>query len=127
VWADTSSEYYYKSLVKEMNEMEPRRLQYPDSLTFLDAYCHASTSAANGYAGHQRQSRECDKFNIHFGECCVYGFNDPLKIVLRMLIDESTESLGHRITCFKNFPKMSPCILPHKGHSYVAVVDFYWK
>ena len=123
-FADTKSEYY-KSLVKEMSAMEPMGLLMPDSLCYVSANCHALTAGKKGYVGHDRQSADCKKKQHFFGECCQFGVSDPLGIIITLLIDQDTESLGHRHICLGSYTRMSPAIAPHKVYGTITVMDFY--
>jgi hypothetical protein len=121
---DTSSAYYYKSLVTEMSAMKPVKILVPDMACFESAWCHALSSGTRSYVGHQRQTPECLKKKRFNGECCMYGSSSPLDIVLSLLIDEGVESLGHRKICLGSYGKMSASLQPHKGYAHVAVLDF---
>src|SRR5207342_2273596 len=98
--------YYYQSLVSTLLKLEPKALLYPDNLCFISAQCHASTSGARGYVGHDRKSKECKAKQHYFGECCDYGHSDPLEIVLSLLVDEGVSSLGHRNICLGAYSKI---------------------
>ena len=124
-FVDTSSAQYYLSLVAEMDTMKPLKLLYPDSLCFVSAKGHAVASGATGYVGHVRQNDESKKVTHFMGECCDYGSEDPLDIVLTLLIDQNVASLGHRRICLGNYKKMANSIQPHKNYGFVAVLDFY--
>jgi len=121
--ADTTRKFY-KSLVKQMMTMQPVKLAQPDQLCYKSAYCHAESSGKTGYTGHDRQTEECKKVKKFNGECCHYGSANPAAIVLSLLIDEDVESLGHREICFTEYPKVAASIQPHKGYSWVTVIDF---
>ncbi len=123
---DTSSEVYYKSLVKLMSGMEPLGILQPDQQCWVSAQCHASTSGKKGYVGHDRQSAECRKKKHYRGECCQYGISEPVAIILELLVDQGVPSLGHREICLGSYKLMSPSFQPHKQYSSVAVLDFYY-
>lgn len=83
-----------KSLYATMKQMKPAsNTLIPMKALFESAKCHATSSGALGYVGHDRQSSTCKSdFN---GECCQYGYDKPSQIVLDLLIDEGVPSLGH--------------------------------
>jgi uncharacterized protein YkwD len=117
---------YYTSLLDTMLNLKPVRLLYPDSLCFVGAQCHALNSGAEGYVGHTRSTEECRK-KWHFrGECCDYGHNKPLDIVMSLLIDEGVESLGHREICLSDYKKIGVSIQYHTIYRYTTVIDFYY-
>jgi hypothetical protein len=123
-FSDTSSTVYYKSLIAQLRTMKPMRVLVPDSLCFVSALCHATTSGANGYTGHERQSAACKRAEHFDAECCQYGSRAAVDIVLSLLVDEGVEDLGHRSICLGNYTAMSPCCRPHKKFDIAAVLDF---
>ena len=124
-FADLNSSYY-QSLVREMETMQPMGLLVPDSLCFVSADCHAVTAGRTGYVGHERQSAECKRKEHFYGECCQFGVGDPLGIIINLLIDQDTPSLGHRRNCLnKEYKQMSAAIAPHKEYKVMTVMDFY--
>lgn len=115
---------YYISLVAEMKKQPPLNLLYPDKKTFESAQCHAETSGQTGYFGHDRKTAVCKSLLNLSGECCDYGHDKPLDIVLSMLIDEDVPSLGHRKIFLTAFNKIGVSIQPHKKYRYNTVMDF---
>ena len=105
--------------------MQPRKLLQPDSLCFESARGHAIASGETGYTGHVRQNTKSQKVCHFNGECCDYGSNDPLDIVVTLLIDQNVVSLGHRRICLGYYLRMGDSIQPHKKWTYNAVLDFY--
>lgn len=124
-FVDTSNEVYYKSLVKEMMQMEPLPILKPDSLCYVSAHCHAATTGPKGYVGHDRQSADCRKKQHFHGECCQYGLSSPLAVIVDLLVDQDVESLGHRRNCLGSYSKMSPSMGPHAKYGIMTVLDFY--
>lgn len=119
------NEYYYKSLVKQMASMEPLPILKPDDRLYKSALCHVTTTGKTGYVGHDRKTAECRKAQHYSGECCQYGIDDPLGIILNLLVDENVESLGHRNICLgSRYTKMSPSYGPHKQYGSITVLDF---
>lgn len=122
---DTSSALYFKTLVTTLNNMESLPVLYPDSACVVSARCHAVSSGKKGYTGHARQNDQCRK-NTHFmGECCNYGSDDALEILLLLLDDNGVASLGHRRICLGSYSKVGVAIAPHKSFAHNAVLDFY--
>jgi hypothetical protein len=116
----------YKSLLDTLRRTKPMTLLYPDSLCFVSAQCHAISSGQAGYVGHKRQTEECKSKYLFFGECCCYGYKEPLPILLLLLIDQGVPSLGHRYMCIGPYGKIGVSIQPHKGYGYNTVLDFYY-
>jgi uncharacterized protein YkwD len=116
---------YYNSLVNTLNAQEPLSILYPDSLCFISAQCHAVQSGQTGYTGHDR-TRECERLQHFMGECCQYGYEDALNILLDLLIDEDVPSLGHRNICLgERYKQLGVAIRPHTTYRYNTVMDFY--
>ncbi len=117
---------YYSSLLKTMLTLKAVELLYPDSLCFAGALCHAVNSGAEGYVGHTRSTEECKKKWYYNGECCDYGHNKPLDIIMSLLIDEGVSSLGHRNICLSSYKKIGVAIRPHQLYRHTAVLDFHY-
>jgi hypothetical protein len=116
---------YYTSLMDTLLLLKPVNLLIPDSKCFESARCHATNSGAQGYVGHNRGTDECKNKKYFSGECCDYGHNKPLDIVMSLLIDEGVSSLGHREICLDSYKKLGVSIQFHNLYRYTAVLDFY--
>ena len=118
----------YKSLYRKLMNMSPLKPIYFDNEFYLLAKCHAIESGKLDYIGHNRKKGSgCDPIisNYSWGECCYYGENDPLSIVLDLLVDCNYSDLGHRkIMLSDKFNYMGVYIAPHKSYKYNAVLDF---
>ena len=115
----------YKSLLTTLEKTKKLSLLNPDSLGWISAKCHAATSGLAGYVGHERQDNTCK--TTFYAECCDYGSDDPLDIIMNLLIDEGVPSLGHRNILLSNvYKKAGVSIQPHKVYQYTAVLDFYY-
>ncbi len=120
---DTTEDDYYKSLVKQMDTMQPLPLFLPDSQVFAGAQCHAFELGTSGLSTHTRQSEECKKKQYCYGECCVFGLPRPLGMIVSLLIDHGYENHGHRETLFRTYRHMGVAIAPHKEYHVCAVLD----
>jgi uncharacterized protein YkwD len=118
--------WYYKTLVEALVKLKPLVLLYPDSLCYNGAQCHALSSGAAGIVGHDRTNADCKKKWYYNGECCDYGHNDPLDIVMSLLVDEGISSLGHRKICLGAYNKIGVSIQFHKTYRHTAVLDFHY-
>jgi uncharacterized protein YkwD len=116
---------YYQSLVKELLVLPQKQLLTPDKLCFASAFCHACTSGKSGYTGHDRFTNACKENEYYLGECCSYGYDDPLEIVMQLLIDEDVPSLGHRRILLNDYHTIGVSILPHSKYSFNAVIDLH--
>ena len=116
----------YKSLLETLRNSKPLSLLYPDSLCFESAKCHALYSGKMAYVGHERKTEECKVKKHYEGECCQYGYEDALSILMDLLIDQNVPSLGHRFLCLSDYARIGVSIQPHTGYGHNTVVDFYY-
>ena len=118
----------YKSLYKNLINMDPVDPLYFDKEFYLYAKCHAIESGKKNYIGHNRTNGSgCEpiKSSFSWAECCYYGNNDPLSIVIDLLIDCNYPGLGHRKIMLSNdFKYMGVYISSHKSFKFNAVLDF---
>ena len=114
---------YYIGLLAFLKNKKSMPLLSPERTLFESARCHAETSGKTGYIGHNRRTKECRDIETFMGECCQYGYQDPLSIVMDLLIDEGVPSLGHRIILFKPHTQIGVSIQPHKKYRWNAVLD----
>ena len=117
---------YYKSLLDTMRTMKAVNLLQPDSLCYTSAFCHAVSAGNAAYTGHDRQTDDCKQKKNFNGECCDYGNEKPLDIVMSLLIDNWVPSLGHRWICLNAYRRIGVSIQPHKGYRHNAVLDFHY-
>ena len=120
---DMSSEHYYKSLVRQMNKMEPLGLLQPDHACWASAACHAETSGKKGYTGHQRQTSKCQQVKRYNGECCSYGVSGAVGVIVDLLVDEGVENLGHREILLGGYKKAGVATRPHNSYRTNTVID----
>ena len=114
---------YYITLRAAMRNRKPLPLLQPDLRLYGSAQCHAVSSGERGYVGHNRMTRECKDAKYFFGECCQYGYDDPLKVVMALLIDEGVPSLGHRDILLSPYNKIGVSLQPHRSYRWNAVLD----
>lgn len=117
---------YYASLIAQLNNMKPLGILRPDSLCTVSARCHAVSSGKKGYVGHVRQSAECRKKSHYMGECCHYGSDHALEVVVLLLQDQGVADLGHRKICLGDYARIGVAVAPHRSdYGHIAVLDFY--
>jgi uncharacterized protein YkwD len=119
------NKYYYQSLITTLRKMEQQTLLYADKECYASAACHAQKSGSTGYTGHVRNGADCKTKKHYLGECCDYGNENPLEIILSLLIDEGVPSLGHRSILLGDFESIGVAIRSHKTYGHNAVLDFY--
>lgn len=118
---------YFTSLVEDMKPLESLPILQPDSLLWLSARCHAVSSGNNGYVGHDRLTKECEKLQRYAGECCSYGTRNSVELIVRLLIDENVPGYGHRYICLRPaYSRIGVSAQPHKTYGVNVVLDFGW-
>lgn len=122
-WSVNRDSFYFTSLMDTLQKLKPQKLLSPDSLCFKSAFCHASTTGKNGSVTHDRTTT-CKQQEYFNGECCHYGYNTAIDILLSLLIDENVPSLGHRYVCLGDYNKLGVSIQPHTVYKNTAVLDF---
>ena len=118
--------FYYRSLLNTLLNLSPGSLLLPNKNCYASAQCHSRQSGITGYVGHERKKSDCIKKQYYNAECCDYGHDDALDIVLSLLIDEGVPSLGHRSACLGDYEKLGVSIQMHKEWKYNAVLDFHY-
>jgi uncharacterized protein YkwD len=118
------SSSYYKSLISDMNRQKPVQALYPDKVSYEFAKCWAEESGQKGIIGHDRIT--CADNNG--GENCSYGFDKAIDIVAQLMVDDGTESLGHRKNILMDkYSGLGVSIRPHKQYGNCAVQDFGYR
>ena len=112
---------YKRSLINHMLSMEPIHAVKPNQSMYQLARCWAKESGELGLTGHDRIQCK-DGF---WAECCSYGKDNALGIILQLLIDYDVPSLGHRIICLSDrYTTVGATIDNHSVWGYVSVLDF---
>ena len=117
---------YYQSLLTTLQQMAPLPMMTDNEKCYQSALCHASLSGKTGYVGHKRNSEECEKKKYFYGECCDYGSNNPVEIIITLLIDKDIASLGHRKILLGKYTSAGVSIQPHTTYRFNTVLDFYF-
>jgi hypothetical protein len=119
---DMRKSSYYKSLLRDLAAASPLPPLEPDEALFNYARCHATRSGLTGYVGHTR-SKPCEETPIYGGECCQYGMEDALGVVMELLIDQNIPDLGHRKILMTGFTHIGVAMRPHKTYRVNTVLD----
>ena len=114
----------FKSFLKTLQNTDPLPLLNPDALCYASAQCHAASAGRRGYVGHDRKEATCRSKQHFNGECCEYGHDDALDILMTLLIDQNVPSLPHRKICLGPYKAVGISIQPHKSYRYNSVLDF---
>tara|TARA_B100000902_G_C27050815_1_gene784053 strand:+ start:184 stop:801 length:618 start_codon:yes stop_codon:yes gene_type:complete len=114
---------YLRSLSKELLAMDAMGPVYPNKDLWLLAKCHAIKSGEKGLLGHKRFG--CQELDFNQSECCSYGLQFAIDIVIQLLIDHNIYDLGHRkIILDPQQSFLGVSIQDHKAYRYNAVLDF---
>jgi hypothetical protein len=112
---------YVASLYKHLVQMKPLPPLQPDRTLYASANCFAEAAGKMGLTGHERKGTNCP---LRYAECCSYGMESALDIVLQLLIDKGIENLAHRQICLGPYSRMGISIRPHKDYRQNAVLNF---
>ena len=128
----TAAEECYNELLK-WTAQKPLK---PSKALSLAARDHGDDMGKTGEIGHvssngKSSTQRVLRYGVFKGaytgpwENCSYGFEDPLEIILQLLIDDDVPSRGHRKNIMEvevNF--IGTSIRPHKTYEYNCVMDF---
>lgn len=119
------------SLLKDLEKASPQGLLFPNPILAQTAEYHALDMGKYGTVGHDSSNgtsciERISAVYPHFaGECCQYGFKEPIQIVIDLLIDNGVASLGHRKMILESDAKeIGVAIRPHKTYTSNCVLDF---
>lgn len=126
-----SSNSYIQSLEQNLKNVQDLPMLVPDKYLYDIARNHAVKSGKSGQQGHQgfkKRFRRLDRSYLYFGENCYYGRDNPLVIVIKLLIDDEVPDLGHRMNMLEPlYNSIGISIMPHKIYGYNCVMDFGMK
>lgn len=127
--------HFVTSLKQTLSSLEPMNPLRPSKKLSACAAFHADDMGKTGQIGHDDSdgtSMEKRFYRFipkeYFGalsENCQYGYKDPMKIFMDLLIDEGIDNLGHRINLLD--PDMEftgVAIRPHSKYRINFVQDF---
>ena len=125
---DLSRNRYAKSLIRELEKSDSvQPLSFENSLQEM-SIDFAKEAGKKGWVGHRRVSQRFEKYADHVeitAENLQYGFDDPLDVVMDLLIDFDIPSLGHRKNILDtNFSIIGISIEKHKSYEFITVMTF---
>lgn len=122
---------YTKSLIKQLNNLAELPALQPQKDLYEIARKHATNMGKNGKVGHDNFVNRINPVKQkYYGvfENCDYGFEDALSIVMRLLIDEGLDELGHREAILNSeLFYVGVSIQPHTKWKYNCVQEFGGK
>lgn len=119
---------YFKSLIRDLQSQKPLPALQPDEALTRLARDFAVSSGKKGFIGHGDFDRRMKKIQCMGwkGENINYGADNPLDIVIQLLIDNNVPSLGHRKNLLDaSYRFIGVGIAPHRSeYRTVCVMDF---
>jgi len=123
-----------QELAELLNEMEPISKLNTSSHLYKISLDHAKDLGLHNLAGHessegndmeQRLKRNGIITKI-FAENCIFGYNDPIEIIMKLLIDEENDQRNQRkIILNQEFNMVGVSIEPHSGEfCWSCIQDF---
>jgi uncharacterized protein YkwD len=129
----TYSKDYVSSLKADLKSAMGLSALVPDADLFNEAVVHAADMGRSGKTGHNTSTgkkpddrfRKLNKDFSTLAENCHYGTDDPLTIVVELLIDDKIAGVGHRKNMLnKTLMQAGVAIKPHTKYGFNTVMDF---
>ncbi|MCU0420805.1 MAG: CAP domain-containing protein [Cyclobacteriaceae bacterium] len=126
---------YAKECYDELLRWAPQSVLQPSHALSLAAKDHARDMGTSGKTGHvstqgENATQRVQRYGTFTGryngpwENCSYGFDDPLAIVLQLLIDDGVPSRGHRKNIMQaDIRYIGVSIQPHTNYRFNCVMD----
>lgn len=119
---------YAKSLIRELERLDSMQpLAFENSLQKMSED-FADEAGKKGWIGHKRTNQRFEKYANHVdftAENLQYGFDDPVDIVMDLLIDIDIPNLGHRKNILEpKFSIVGVSINKHKSYDFITVMAF---
>lgn len=109
------------SLITTLNKTKAMKPLVFDNEMYELAKCWCLESGKSGAVGHTRKTCKSG----YNGECCSYGFDGALDIVMQLMIDNGVPGYGHRkIILTPYYSKIGIKNGSHKTYSFCSVIDF---
>lgn len=125
---DLRNNRYARSLIRELRDLEPLPSFSIDSSLQEMAKTFAVKSGNHGWFGHRNYSQrfdDCASHLAHDAENIQYGLQDPLEIVIDLLIDIDVPSLGHRKNLLDpKYTVLGIGFADHKTYGCLTVMAF---
>ncbi len=116
-----SGDLYYASLHADLLKMKPLKPIQASKKYWRAAHFWAQYSGKRGLLGHDRPW-----YPVKYeAEVCAYNpSDDPMELILDLLIDEKIKSLGHRRILLGKWTLAGASIQPNTGYGWCLVMDF---
>lgn len=125
---DYSRNRYAKSLIRELERLDSMQpLAFNNSLQEMSED-FAEEAGKKGWVGHRKVDQRFEKYASEVevtAENLQYGFDNPLDIVMDLLIDVDIPNLGHRKNILDpKFSIVGIAINKHKDYEFMTVMSF---
>lgn len=133
---DLTKNSYARSLISDLKKCTPMGELKPSKALNDVAQLHALDMGTKGAVGHtssdgttfSERLRKKGKAGGMIAENCDYGNEEPLDIVMALLIDDGIKSLGHRKNILEpTYRWIGIAIEKHKTYRVNCVMDFAEK
>lgn len=129
--SDYSRNSDYNSLIRILKKTKDLEVLKPAQDLTKMAKEHAVSSGKTGHVGHRgynsRSAKYCKEYS-YYSENCDYGVDDPLEVVIDLLIDEGVSSKGHRDNILNpEVNTIGVAYAPHSKYSVNVVCEFGMK
>jgi hypothetical protein len=128
------SDQYFGSLIKDLSTASPcKELLFPHDRLYKAAEFHANDMGKKGLTGHESSDgtgpfKRIERFVISYGgmaENCQYGPDEPLEVVMQLMIDQGVPSLGHRKSIMNcSYGQIGIAQRSHSVYGSNTVMDF---
>ena len=128
---DTEFSEYNQSLVNDLNSLRPLKPLKSNLVLNIMAKSYARSSGKRGIIGHERFDQRfwlLERLGRTVGENCDYGEENPLDVVISLLIDDGVENLGHRYNMLsREFTTVGVGSANHTAYGVDLVMEFMGK
>ena len=125
---DLSRNRYAKSLIHELERLDSMKPLTFDSSLQKMSEDFAEEAGKKGWVGHKRTEKRFEEYASEVeitAENLQYGYDEPLDIVMDLLIDIDIPNLGHRKNILAPiFSIIGVAINNHKDYEYLTVMSF---
>jgi len=128
---DLGTNKWVKSLKRDLKALQPMEVLKPVSKLCQAAKYHASDIGKKGKFSHRSTNGQSPEKRLkRFGfECCAEnldaGNEKAIDIVMKLLIDEGIDGVGHRKNILDSeYHSIGVSIQKHKKYGYCCVQDF---
>ena len=125
---DTTYSEYLQSLIIQLNRQRELPMLKHDLWLEMMAKSYALRAGKRGITGHDRFDQRFALLRIlrkTCGENCSYGIENPVEVVIQLLVDEGIKNLGHRRNILSpDFKLIGVGFAKHSNYDINCVQEF---